>query len=135
MFTVYSLISCHARTFISIQSNRRQALKIFRLFLHSFHVSFRVIKNLGYCCSNSTTIEAGPYVSILYLVCLRPELWPTLCVAVQSKEPLEPSLCRVYQKRNGFEAKTLPVALESDESLLLKVEPVARLPKSKQKLT
>ena len=79
-------------------------------------------------------IEAGPHVSILRLVCSRPELWPTLCTAVQSKEPLTPALCRVYRKRNGFEAKTLPVALESDESLLLKVEPIARLV-SKQKLT
>ena len=81
-------------------------------------------------CSNSATIEAGPHVSILYLACSRPELWPTLCTAVQSKEPLALALCRVYRKRNGFEAKTLPLALESDESLLLKVEPIARLPMS-----
>ena len=86
-------------------------------------------------CSNSATIEAGPHISILCLVCSRLELWPTLCAVVQSKEPLVPALCRVNQKRNGFEAKMLPVALESDESLLLKVEPVARLPISKQKLT
>ena len=38
-------------------------------------------------------------------------------------------------KEEDFEAKTLPVALESDESLLLKVEPIDRLPMSKQKLT
>ena len=76
-------------------------------------------------------IEAGPHVSTFRLVCSKPELWPTSCATVQSKEP---ALCRVYQKRNGFEAKTLPVALENDESLLLKVEHVARLPKSKQKL-
>jgi hypothetical protein len=38
-------------------------------------------------------------------------------------------------KENGFEAKILRVALESDESLLLKVEPVARLLISRQKLT
>ena len=38
-------------------------------------------------------------------------------------------------KEEWFEAKTLPLALESDESLLLKVEPIARLPMSKQKLT
>ena len=31
-------------------------------------------------------------------------------------------------KINSFEAKMLPVALESDESLLLKVDPVARMP-------
>ena len=83
-------------------------------------------------CSNSATIEAGAHISILRLVCLRPELWPTLCAAVQFKEPLAAALCRVYQKRNGFKAKTLPVALESDESFLLKVEPLARLPMSKQ---
>ena len=79
-------------------------------------------------CSNSATIEAGPHFSILRSVCLRSELWPALCTAVQSKEPFAPALCQVYQKRSSFEAKMLPVALESDESLLLKVEPVARLP-------
>ena len=75
-----------------------------------------------------------PHVSILCLVDSWPKLWPTLCAVVQSKEPLAPALCQVYQKRNGFEAKMLPVALESDENLLLKVESVARLPISNQKL-
>ena len=41
---------------------------------------------------------------------------------------------RAYRKRNGFESRVLPVALESDENLLLKVESVARLPISNQKL-
>ena len=76
-----------------------------------------------------------PHVSILCLVYSWPKLWPTLCAVVQSKEPLAPVLCQVYQKRNGFEAKMLPVALESDENLLLKVEPIASLPMSKRKLT
>ena len=44
-------------------------------------------------CSNSATIETGPHVSILHLVCLRLDLWPTLCAAVQFKEPLAPALC------------------------------------------
>ena len=39
------------------------------------------------------------------------------------------------RKRSGFEAKTLCVALEGVESLLLEVELVARLPTSGQKLT
>ena len=37
-------------------------------------------------------------------------------------------------KEEDFEAKTLPVALEIDESILLKAEPVVRLPLTKQKL-
>ena len=55
-------------------------------------------------CSVFAMIEAWPHVSILCLVCLRPELWLILCAAVQFKEPLVPALCQVYRKSNRFEA-------------------------------
>ena len=41
----------------------------------------------------------------------------------------------LYQKRSGFEAKTLCMALKGVKSLLQEVELVAKLPISKQKWT
>ena len=70
-------------------------------------------------------IGAGPHVSTFRSACLMPELWPTLCAMVWPRATCADTLSTLDQKRSGFEAKTLCVALKGVESLLLEVELVA----------
>ena len=70
-------------------------------------------------------IGAGPHVSTFRLACLMPELWPTLRATVWPRAAHTDTLLTLDQKRSGFEAKTLRVALKGVESLLLEVEVIA----------
>ena len=70
-------------------------------------------------------IRAGPHISTFHLVCLTPELWPTLCATVWPRAAHADTSLTLDQKRSGFETKTLRVALKGVESLLLKVELIA----------
>ena len=67
-------------------------------------------------------IGAGPHVSTFRLACLMPKLWPTLCAMVQPGAACTGTSLTLDRKRSSFEAKTLHVALNGVESLLLEVE-------------
>ena len=49
-------------------------------------------------CSNSSTIGAGPHFLTFHLVCLRPELWPTLCVAVWPRATCTGALSTLWKE-------------------------------------
>ena len=78
---------------------------------------------------------AGPHVSTFRLACLMPELWLTLCATVWPRAARADTSSTLDRKGSGFEVKTLRVALQGVESLLLEVELIAQLPLSRQKLT
>ena len=70
-------------------------------------------------------IGTGPHVSTFRLAYSMPELWPILCATVWTRATCTDTSSTLDRKRNGFEAKTLRVALKGVESLLLEVELIA----------
>ena len=76
-------------------------------------------------CSNSTTIGAGPHISTICLACLMSELWPTLCAMVWPGAACTDTSLTLDRKRSSLEVKTLHVAPQDVESLLLEVELIA----------
>ena len=66
-------------------------------------------------------IGAGPHVSTFHLAGWMPELWPTLCAIIRPRAAHAGTSSAVDRKRNYFEAKTLCMALEGVESLLMEV--------------
>ena len=88
-----------------------------------------------YVCSNftCTSTGAGPHISTFSLASSRPKLWLTFYTAVWPTA-VHTGASSFPNQKSGFEVKTLCVALEGVERLLLEVELVARLQNSGQKL-
>ena len=66
-------------------------------------------------------IGVGPHISTFQLAGWMPELWPTLCAIVRPRAAHADTSTAVDQKRSNFEAKTLCMALEGVESLMMEV--------------